>query len=184
MKNKIKNLLFLSLILLALIGVLAFNISKFSSSWKKNNVNSNNSDVLKEDDSGNLPNSGENISINEYYSNSEDGEDVEVPIENGKVLSDIYNVDISNYSILSEFYGWDEEAARLNYFIIENAILMKLKKDAKYEIVPDSMTPLDLEKETILTFKCRDFYSKKELFSITFNRHGRAIAEEIKNIVQ
>lgn len=184
MKNKIKNLLLLVLIFVVLVGILIFNISKLYSGGKKNENNLSGSEILKEDDLNNSPNFEDNVSINEYYDNSKDEEDVEVPIESGKVLSDIYTIDITNYSILSDFYNWDEEAARLNYFNIENAILVKSKKDAKYEIVPDSMTPLDLEKDIILSFKCRDFYSKKEVFNITLSRHGRVVAEEIKNIVQ
>lgn len=182
MKTKIKNLLILSVIFIAAIGILILNISKLFSNNKQIDTVSGAEEIIKEDDLDKSPDLENNVSINEYYNISEDKD--AIPIENGKVLSEIYSVDIPNYSILGDFYNWNEEASRLNYFIIENAILMKVKNNVKYEVVPESMTPVDLEKEIIWSFKCRDFYTKKEVFSVGFTRQGRAIVEKIKNIVQ
>lgn len=181
MKNKIKSILVLTVILLASVGILISTIAKLLP--RNTNVDAvTGSEIIKEEDFNKNPNFDENVSIDDYYDISSD--EYDVPIENGKLLSDIYEVEIANFSILSDFYNWNEDSSRVNYDIIVNSILMKIKKEAKYEVVPDSMTPIDLDSDIIMSFKCRDFYTKEELFSVGCTRSGRAIVEEIKNIVQ
>ena len=185
MKKKMINLLLIGVIFVFVLIFLSSNIHELFSPFNNKNNSTDIADISKEDIFGTNFKNDENIENNSKEDDIENNHieytpKKDIPIVNGKVLSDIYSIDIVNYNIMKDFYGWTDDESLLNYYMFENSILFHTRQDGKYEIIPESMSPTKPSDDIYITFKCRDFYTKEEAFEIIYNISGRVIANKIK----
>lgn len=185
MKRKTINLLIIGTIFLFILIFVVLSIHELFSSVSNESNITNTSDITKEDIFGTSLKDDENIKNNSkeddvIEENIDFTPKEDIPIVNGTVLSDIYSIDIVNYNIMKDFYGWTDDEALLNYYMFENSILLHTKQDGKYEIVPESMSEKHPNDNIYISFRCRDFYTKEEVFEIIYNVSSRVIVNKIK----
>ena len=146
MKKKMINLLLIGVIFVFMLIFLSSNIHELFSPFNNKNNSTDIADISKEDIFGTNFKNDENIENNSKEDDIENNHieytpKKDIPIVNGKVLSDIYSIDIVNYNIMKDFYGWTDDESLLNYYMFENSILFHTRQDGKYEIIPESIIP-------------------------------------------